>query len=84
MTSDLFPLLKHPRMQDVAMEVRGVTQVDTDLLSLDVYWWNIGRCHAPYPMAVFQNFKVTRSWFHDLELYEYQPGQSNVVHLPPV
>lgn len=73
MTDNSPALLKHPKMQDVAMEVQGVTQVDSDTLRLDVSWWNIGRCHAPYPMAVFQEFKVSRSWFQELEVYEYRP-----------
>lgn len=65
-------LLKHVNNTDVAIEVvRLVSDDATETLSLTVLWWNIGKCHAPYPMGIKQTIFVPIADWHKWEPYEW-------------
>jgi hypothetical protein len=45
--------------RDVAFEVHKAFYVkEKGLWKLKVGWWNIGRCHAPWPMGIPQRIEV--------------------------
>jgi hypothetical protein len=46
--------------RDVAFEVHKAFYVkEKDLWKLRIGWWNIGNCHAPWPMGIPQNLQIT-------------------------
>lgn len=51
-------LLRHPENSTVAMEIIKRFDVGDGTVKLKVAWWNIGRCHKPTPMAVFQSMRI--------------------------
>lgn len=46
--------------RDVAFEVHKAFYVkEKKLWKLRVGWWNIGNCHAPWPMGISQRLDIT-------------------------
>lgn len=71
MTDEIL-LQKYPGMRDVAMQILEIDRSVPGKVKLKVDWWNIGECHPPYPMAVFQEFEVSSEWVEDLEIYNFK------------
>jgi hypothetical protein len=52
-------LHKHDNNTTVAFEVLTAFYIkEKDTWSLKVCWWNIGKCHEPWPMAISQRIKI--------------------------
>lgn len=51
-------LYRHKNNYDVAFEVLNADLKD-DTWKLKVSWWNIGSCHAPWPIGVKDSIKIS-------------------------
>lgn len=51
-------LYRHNNNYDVAFEVLRA-DLDDDTWRLQVSWWNIGSCHAPWPIGVKDAVKIS-------------------------
>lgn len=58
--SEEIVLWRHPEMSTVAMEILSHEET-IDKVYLEVSWWNIGRCHKPYPIGVFQDLTLSHA-----------------------
>ena len=68
-----YPILyKHKNNTDVAVEIVKKFYIrEKDMWSFKFAWWNIGESHAPWPMIIFQRFKIpAETWRKDWERYE--------------
>lgn len=69
-------LRKHVNNTDVAIEIVKIFYVrEKRLFKLTVRWWNIRRCHAPYPLNIAQKLEIDVLKWKDWEPYEW-PGKS--------
>lgn len=68
------PLFKHKNNTDVAIEVIKMRYIpETAVFKIKVLWWNIGLCHAPWPMGLSQNIIVSKDKWRDWERYRWHP-----------
>lgn len=69
----MIPILrKHPRSADIAMEILGRKYLeDSDSWSLEIRWWNIGRCHKPWCMGVIQELTLPHEKYSEWQLMEF-------------
>lgn len=59
LTGNNVRLRKHINNTDVAIEIlKSFTVPEKEILKLRVAWWNIGECHAPYPLGVEQKVEI--------------------------
>lgn len=53
--------------RDVAFEVHKAFYVkEKKLWKLTIGWWNIGNCHAPWPMGIPQKLELTSDQIKDV------------------
>jgi hypothetical protein len=72
-------LFKHPSNRDVAFEIERRFYVkEKGIWKLRVTWWNVGTCHAPWPMGLSQRIELT-----DQKLLEFKPFPVNGRVSPP-
>ena len=53
-------LYRHKRNNTIAFRMTSQHLVD-DIWHLNVVWWNIGVCHKPFCMFLFQDIKIPSS-----------------------
>jgi hypothetical protein len=63
-------LLKHPKMNDVAMQILAKENLGTDRQELWVMWWNIVNRRKPWCMNIRQTLVVQNSFVDELVPYE--------------
>lgn len=66
-------LRKHVNNTTVAIEVlRSFYVKEKRVWKLKVRWWNIGRCHPPYPLNIEQRIIVTADELNNWKPHSYQ------------
>lgn len=71
-------LYRHKNNRDVAFEVvyGKIVPDEQGRYELYVSWWNIGSCHAPWPMGISQTIRIKRDDVHNwnkMAIYERGP-----------
>lgn len=54
-------LYLHENCRDAAIMILNIYTVNELDVELLVSWWNVGTCHDPEPMNIYEEIKVKRS-----------------------